>query len=175
MGYLARIAIRSDTFYIEAMNILNTDIIKNDQDVFWERSSLLDGLNYRPVLVLTSEFEHGSLEEEQLIGILKSGCRLLEEQYNLVQFKEDTKIAWHQMREQLEPRVVLLFNISPAQLGIAALLRLNEINSFDDCYWVPSLSLGLLAQDKALKGQLWTNGLKPLFVDKVKGEVLVRR
>ena len=157
------------------MNILNTDIIKNDQDVFWENSPLLTGLAYRPVLVLTTQFEHGSLEEEQLIGILKSGCRLMEEQYNLLQFKEDTKVAWHQMRELVEPRVVLLFNISPAQLGIAALLRLNEINSFDDCYWVPSLSLGQLAQDKALKGQLWSNGLKPLFVDKIRGEVLVKR
>ncbi len=157
------------------MNIINTDIIKSDQDVFWKNSPLLAELSYRPVLVLTSEFEHGSLEEEQLIGILKSGCRLLEDQYNLIQLKEDTKVAWHMMREQLEPRVVLLFNISPAQLGIAALLRLNEINNFDDCYWVPSLSLGQLAQDKALKGQLWTSGLKPLFVDKIHGEVLVKR
>lgn len=157
------------------MNIINTDIVQNKHDAFWENPGQLDGLMYSPILILTSEYTNGSAEEEQLFGILKSGCRLLEHQYNVVQLQPETNIAWHKIREQLEPRVVLLFNISPAQLGISALLRLNEINSFDNTYWVPTLSLAHLIQDKALKNQFWLNGLKPLFVEKVKGEVLVKR
>ncbi len=157
------------------MKIINTDIIPAANDVFWQDNSLTEGLSYRPVLILTSEFDSGSAEEEQLIGILKSGCRLMEAQYNLIHLKQDTHIAWHKMRDQLEPRVVLLFNISPAQLGISALMRLNFINNFDNCYWIPTLSLTHIMQDKELKGQLWNNALKPMFVEKTHGEVLVKR
>ena len=157
------------------MNIINTDIVSSTQDVFWDKVSQIDGLEQRPVLIVSSEYGQGSKEEEQLLGILKSGCRLLDEQYNIIQLKEDEKAGWHQLREQLAPRVVLLLNILPAHLGVAALLRLNEINRFDNCYWIPTVSLAQLMQDVTIKGQLWNNALKPLFVEKLHGDVLVNK
>ena len=157
------------------MNIINTEVITNAQDVFWQAPVATTYMEARPVLVISADYGAGSAEEEQLTGILGAGCRLLTEQYNIITLAPDQQMAWHRLREQLQPNVVLLFNVSPQQLGISALFRLNEINSFDGAFWAPSLSLTQIMQDKALKGHIWNNALKPLFVDKAKGDVLVKR
>lgn len=154
------------------MNILNTDIIKSTQDVFWEEISQIDGFGPKPVLILSAAYESGSSEEDQLNAIIKAGCKLTEQQYNLVLLNEYDQVSWRKLREDLHPKVVLLFNISLSQLGIAALLRINELNNFDSCFWVPTISLERLAQDKELKGYLWNNALKPLFVTKTHGEIV---
>lgn len=157
------------------MNIINTDIVNGDYDIFWNMPAEIQDMEPRPVLVLTADYAAGSAEEEQLTGILSSGCRLMSTNYNIIKFPADMKTAWHKLRDKLEPRVVLLFNIHPQQLGISALFRLNEINSFDNCYWAPTLSLTQMIQDKVLKGQIWNNALKPLFVDKVHGDLLIKK
>ena len=157
------------------MNIINTDIVTSANDVFWQSPAATTYMDARPVLVVSSEYAAGSAEEEQLTGILGAGCRLLTEQYNIITLAPGQQMPWHKLREQLQPNVVLLFNVSPQQLGISALFRLNEINRFDGAFWAPTLSLTQVMQDKALKGQIWNNALKPLFVDKVKGDVLVKR
>lgn len=157
------------------MNIINTDVIDASQDVFWSDPEALLKAEPRPVLILSADYAAGSAEEEQLTGILGAGCRLMSEQYNIIKLAEHANIPWHKLREKLQPRVVMLFNISPRQLGISALFRLNDINNFDGCLWTPTLSLTQIMQDKNLKGQMWNNALKPLFVDKLHGDVLVKR
>jgi len=84
------------------------------------------------------------------------------------------KAAWHMLREQLDPKVIFLVGVSPAQLGISALFQINISNRFDDRYWLPTLSLEQLEQNADMKKQLWTGGMKPLFVDKIYGEILSR-
>lgn len=157
------------------MNLINTDIINNGQDAFWDVPAAATYLDPRPVLVLTPDFTPGSGEEEQLSGILSSGCRLLTDQYHVIEIGANDKLAWHKLRDKLQPRVVLLFNISPQQLGVSALFQLNGINNFDGAKWVPSFPLTQIMQDKNVKGELWNNALKPLFVDKTHGDMLVKR
>lgn len=157
------------------MNLIKTDIISSREDAFWEQPAAALYLEPRPVLVLTSDLTPGSGEEEQLRGILSSGCRLLTEQYHVIEAGPNDRMAWHKLREQLQPRVVLLFNVSPQQLGVSALFRLNDVNNFDDARWVPSFPLSRIMQDTAVKGELWNNALKPLFVDKKYGDPLVKR
>ena len=154
------------------MQIINTDIIKDTQDVFWDKPLALRELPESKVLVITGKYQHGGKEEEQLLGILRSGCRLSGDQYNIIQLMDNEQIAWHYLKEQLKPRVVLLFGVMPSALGVAALFRLNDINNFDNCFWVPSVTLGQLIEDVTYKSQLWGNALKPLFADKQYGDIL---
>ena len=154
------------------MDIINTDIVKSAQDIFWQEMPDYGILSAKPVLVLSAPFAAGGPEEEQLNGILRSGCQLTEGQYNVLQLQAGEQVAWHKLRETLQPKVVLLFNVIPSQLGIASLFRLNEINRFDSSFWVPTFSLAQVIEDKNVKGNLWNNALKPLFVGKVHGTLV---
>ena len=153
-------------------DIISTPIIDSSTDSFWNEAPQLHGFTPRPVLIISASYNQGSAEEEQLTTLVRSGCKLNPEQYNIVQLGEGQKLAWYRLRDQMAPRVLLLFNIMPAQLGIASLFNLNGINRFDGAFWVPTLSLTHLIQDKAMKGQLWNNALKPLFETKTHGELL---
>ena len=154
------------------MDIINTEIIRSTQDVFWDAVPQLLGLGAKPVLIISTPFVTGDAESEQLKGILTSGCQLNDSQYNIMHLAEGEHVAWHKLRDELQPKIVLLFNVMPAQLGISSLFRLNEINRFADGYWIPSLSLNQIIADKALKASLWNNALKPLFVGKQHGELV---
>ena len=154
------------------MKIINTDIVTAEQDIFWNNIPRIERLTVRPVLILSPAFEEQSTEADQLNSILKAGCKLNEEQYNIILLKDGEKLSWYRLREQLAPKIILLFNVLPAQLGISSLFRFNDINNFDKCLWVPTVSLQILIQDKTLKGQLWNNALKPLFDTKVHGDIV---
>ncbi len=154
------------------MNILNTDIIKSEQDIFWQKPGQAHSLSPKPVLIISTPFQSGDAESQQLDGILKAGCKLDEAQYNIVHVAEGEKMSWYQLKESLQPRVVLLFNVLPSQLGIGSLFMLNEINRFADGFWVPTLSLSQIMEDKVLKGNLWNKALKLLFADKKHGELV---
>ncbi len=152
--------------------IINTQIVPLSQDVFWAEFPGIKSMQPRPVLVLAPPFSPGSAEEEQLNGILRAGCKLTEQHYNLVHIEPSAAAPWHQLRDTLQPKVILLFGVSPEQLGIRALFKLNDINQFDRLYWIPAVSLSHLQQDKTQKGLLWNNALKPFFETKVRGDVL---
>ena len=154
------------------MNILNTEIIKNTQDIFWEEVPRISGAAPCPVLVLTAAYLPGSVEEDQLNAVLKAGCKLLEHQYYVVMLSDGERMGWKKLKEALQPKVVILFNVAPTQLGVASLFKLNEINNYDGCFWIPTLGLERISQDKELKGFLWNNSLKPLFVAKTHGDIV---
>ena len=156
------------------MNILNTDIVNSTEDIYWDEIPRISQNQPKPVLILSAEYLPGSNEDDQLRAIMNAGCKLTADQYNVVLMTPNEKIAWRQLRQAVQPRVVLLFNVTPANLGISALFRLNELNNFDGCFWIPTFSLERISQDKELKGYLWNNSLKPLFVNKTHGEIVGR-
>ncbi|NDC42659.1 MAG: hypothetical protein EBZ77_14110, partial [Chitinophagia bacterium] len=102
--------------------IFNTDIIPQSVDADWQLPVLVSGWEPRPVLAIAPAFDSatGAEEQQQLLGILKAGCKLTDQQFHILQLGGGEKMAWHQLREYLRPNVVMLFNIHPAQLGIAA-------------------------------------------------------
>lgn len=153
------------------MQLINTDIVKPHTDIFWQQPASISGLAPGPVLAITAAFANQP-EYDQLTGILKAGCKLGEQHYNVVQMAAGEQIAWYRIRQALQPKVVLLFNIFPIQLGISALFRLNEVNKFDGVLFIPSVPLGLLITDKTAKGQLWNNALKPVFEGQAYGNLI---
>jgi hypothetical protein len=108
----------------------------------------------------------GDQDQVQLNKMLQA-CQLTEEQFYILHI--DKPWPWHKLREKLKPKVVLLLGVHPNELGISALFRLFIPNHFDDCLWIPSLSLADLEKQPDTKKQLWIHGLKPVFVDKTIG------
>ncbi|MCW3122886.1 MAG: hypothetical protein JWQ38_2378 [Flavipsychrobacter sp.] len=151
---------------MEHVNIIRSEIINNKYDALWEDiSPLIDGAEARPVLILVNECDANSTEDTQLRKMLDA-CKLAPEQYNIIRLQKDQQVAWHQLREKLEPKVVFIIGVMPVQLGISAFFRLNEPNNFGDCTWLPTLDIRELEKFADVKKQLWVSGMKPIFIDK---------
>jgi len=152
------------------MNIIKSDLVDIKYDAFWEDvAAITIEAGPKSVLVVINDHEQGSQEQVQLQKMLEA-CKLTPAQYNIVKVKTGQLVAWHKLRELLDPKVVFLFGILPAQLGISALFRLNEPNRFNDRIWLPSISIAEQEQFPDLKKQLWVSGMKPVFIDKAFGE-----
>jgi hypothetical protein len=148
------------------MNIIKSDIISAENDVFWnDISTAINDAEPRPVLVLVTSYEKGGVEETQLLKMIDA-CKLTPDQYTIVQLEQEQQIAWHQLAARLNPEIVFLIGIKPIQLGISALFCLNEPNRFNDKVWLPTLSIRELEQHKEVKKQLWVNGINPVFINR---------
>lgn len=146
--------------------IITSEVIKSEQDVFWEDISAVIGeLPHKKVLIISSAFAAGSDSETQLQKML-GACQLTDADYNTIQLDEGQQVAWNKMRDLLQPEEILLVGVMPKDLGISALFRLNSVNNFDGIKWIPTLSLPNLEQQPNAKKELWLQALKPLFVDK---------
>ncbi|HXS38511.1 MAG TPA: hypothetical protein VN721_17540 [Flavipsychrobacter sp.] len=152
------------------VNIIESNILGESWDSFWADidNIVIEG-SLKPVLILTKKYE-SSAEEIQLQKMLQA-CNLVAEQYNILQLQEQQLVAWHQIKEKLSPKFILLIGTSPSQLGISALFKLNEFNHFSDCIWIPTLSLKEWETQPETKKQLWTGGLKPIFIEKSFGNI----
>ena len=155
----------------EYVNIIKSDIVLPQYDVLWEDiGSLLPGCHPKPVLVLVKRFADNSQEAAQLQKML-DGCKLTETQYNVVQLGDGQQAAWHKLREELQPKIIFMIGVMPAQLGISAMFQLNVPNRFGDCIWLPTLSLSELNRiGDDVKKPLWNNGMQPIFVSKAYGD-----
>jgi hypothetical protein len=114
------------------------------------------------------QFAQGSAEEIQLKKMLQA-CQLQEEDYNIIQFNEDIKLAWHLLRDTLKIKTIILLGVSPDQLGVSAQFMPHQVSRFNGCVWIVTGSLEQLMQHQDIKGHVWSYGLKPVFIDKVFG------
>jgi CheY-like chemotaxis protein len=154
------------------MDIIKSDIVSSEHDAYWGAIGGPAGkMTPRPLLVLVSHSEGDTVATTQLQKMLDASG-LSAEQYNIVSVADGEQIAWHQLRHHFKPGVVFLLGVLPAQLGVSALFRLNEPNRFNDTIWLPTLSIALLAEHADAKKQLWLAGMKPIFVDKVYGDIV---
>ena len=150
---------------MEYTNIIKTDIVDNRYDVFWEDvAEWCSGLTPRIVLVVVHDCAKGSAADAQLQKMLDA-CKLRPEQYNVVRLQPGQMAAWHKLRDALNPQIIFMIGIMPAQLGISAFFNLNEPNHFNDRMWLPTVALDELEKHADVKKQLWASGMKPLFVD----------
>jgi hypothetical protein len=156
---------------MEYADVIKSDIVSSKYDVLWDDiSSVTTGLEKRPVLILVTGCEAGSEEDAQLQKML-GACKLSTEKYNVIRMNEGQQIAWHQLREKLDPKFIFLIGALPAWFGISALFNLNSLNSFNDRIWLPTLSISQLEKEPSVKTNLWNNGMKPLFVEKKYGDL----
>lgn len=151
--------------------IIETDILSDEWNTFWDKLPETKGpLEPKKVLILSAPFGANTSEATQLQKMMQA-CNIREDQYNVLQLNEGEDIAWHQLQFHLKPGVILLLGIQPSRLGVSALFRINEPNRYNECIWIPSLSLSELELNPEVKKQLWLQALKPVFVDKSYGEI----
>lgn len=147
-------------------NILETPVITNNWDIFWDADNLPK--QQAEVLVITNPYAPGSPEDTQLQKMLQA-CQLDMRECCIFAMHINVQAAWHRLRDAVAPKAILLLGVSPQQLGISAMFRLFSPNKFDERIWIASPSLTELEQQPEAKKQLWVNGLKPVFVDKSTG------
>jgi hypothetical protein len=148
------------------MNIIITDTVDTKYDPLWDNlPDHISALGKKPVLVIANEPAPGNAELQQQQNIINA-CNLADDKYNIITLKQDELISWNHLREALDPKIIFLIGVMPAQLGVSALFGLNSLNNFDGRIWLPTVSTGELELHKELKQQLWNNGMKPLLKDK---------
>jgi hypothetical protein len=146
------------------IDIILSPVVSSNWDVFWEElPEQVRANEAADTLVISTVYAAGSAEEQQLQKML-GACKLSPEQYRVVQLAEGQHMAWHRMRELLQPTKVLLLGINPAQLGISALFIAHEVNNFDTVQWMPTVALPQLLQDNNLKQHLWTNVFRKVYL-----------
>ncbi len=153
----------------EIPHLINTSIINATHDALWQPEALSQrGLTPKQVLVITTSTSENNDENQLLLKILDA-CKLTTEEYNHITLAKDETIAWHQLKEQLQVRSVILFAIEPQALGLSVHFMPHQTNRFSDCNWIYTTSLSEINQRQEIKAHLWNYGLKPVFIDKIYG------
>ncbi len=146
-------------------DILHTPLVPRATDDLW---TLPDALQVsgtgKDVLVISQPYRQGSGDEIQLQKMLQA-CKLGPERYDIFFLDEGKLLSWHKLRDAMQPKYILLLGVLPEQLGISAMFRLYTPNGFNDCTWIPSISLAELENQAEAKKMLWQNALKPIFAD----------
>jgi hypothetical protein len=154
------------------MNIINSEILTSKHDVFWDEVPQMAGnIKAIPVLVITEQLSPANTDRAQLHKML-AACGLSDGEYYILELQSDALVAWHKLHALFQPRVVMLLGISPAQLGISALFRMCEPNRFDDAIWLAAPSVTNMEQQPDVKKQLWHSGMKPVFIERLFGDVV---
>lgn len=149
----------------EIPKIITSDTLDNTTDDFWvDLPQEMGAIGKKEVLIIAEKMDENSPEKLQLEKII-SACQLEQDSYYLIALNKEEQIAWHKLKTSFEPKTVLLFGILPQKLGISSLFRLNSVNNFNDCTFIPALSIAQMEEQLEAKKQLWTNALKPHFVD----------
>ena len=147
------------------INIINTDVVLSRHDVFWkDLFPENETVEPREVLVLIRSENYGQAEQEVLNKLL-AGCKLEPAQYHIYKVNVP-EIAWYSIIDHFKPRIVISFGFGPVQLGIAALIAINQVNHFGGCLWVPALSIADMTNFPEQKKVLWEQALRPLFIEK---------
>jgi hypothetical protein len=145
-------------------DIINTNIIPARWNEMWTEQELLKNLQARPVLILTTPYQPDSPEATQLQKMLDA-CKLQREDYNLLSINDNQLVNISILQQTFNLNTVFLIGVLPYQLGIVADLALNYPNRFNDCIFIPALSLSAMEQQPQFKSRLWNDALKPVFIE----------
>ncbi len=149
-------------------SIIKTNIISDKYNIFWDDiSQFTAGMKPLDTLVISQPLANDT-ERQQLQKMLQA-CTLSPADYNLLEIGADTNVAWHQLRDALKCKNLLLLGIEASQLGVSIYFMPHQVNRFNDCSWIPTLSIPQLEQNTDVKKHLWNYGLKPVFVEKAHG------
>lgn len=144
------------------MNIINTEIVNSGNDVYWQGLPARFGsLPQRRLLTVV-----GAGNDAAMVQRMLDACKMDSDEHVTVSLEAGEQVAWHALRTAVQPSVVFLVGVAPSQLGVSALFKLHELNSFDDMIWLPAMPTAHLAQHDAERKQLWSQAMKPLLLDR---------
>lgn len=122
------------------------------------------GNNARHILVLVQNRDFAFLPDHELsffTGIL-AACKLSMEDVALVNLNNNPEVSGRQLTDFFKSRIVFLFDIEPASLGLPVNFPQYQLQPFAGTTYLYAPSLAKLEGDKLEKSKLWVC-LKRLF------------
>ena len=96
-----------------------------------------------------------------LLNSILLACKINSQEVKLIHFnRENTN--YKELSSTFNPSFVLLFGISPAEIGLPLMFPHFQLQNFDKITYISSPALDKLENDKTLKINLW-NALKQAF------------
>jgi hypothetical protein len=114
------------------------------------------GKNLQHIVILVN----GDEEPELLENILKS-CRLNIDDIAIVDLSRNPP-DYKNLVSRFQPKLVILFGIKPAQIGLPMNFPVFQLQSFTTTKYLHAPSLPILKSDAVLRSKLWVT-LKKLF------------
>jgi hypothetical protein len=122
------------------------------------------GNNRKNILILAEEKEAPELRDKALdflTGILNA-CKLSLEDVAVINRAAYPELSYKELVARLQPKVILLFDITPTTLDLPLDFPHFQIQPFSGVSYLSSPGLAELENDKLLKSKLWVS-LKRLF------------
>ncbi len=122
------------------------------------------GNNQNLVLVAVDYAGVTHLPDPQLEFLLQllGACKLSLNDVALINIHNYTDIDYKGILTHFNTKIVLLFGLTPAQLGFPFNIPAYQVQAFADYTIIHSAPLHILQTDKSAKSQLWA-GLKKIF------------
>ena len=123
------------------------------------------GNNQRQVLIVVDNKEILHLPHDELIFLLDilAACHLTIEDVAILNLDKNQPVAYTDFNEQLKPAKVLLFGVSPGQVGLPLEFPLYQVQHYNRQTWLAALKLQAFKDNKDEKTKLW-NCLKQIFL-----------
>lgn len=122
-----------------------------------------EGSFARKVAVLALQEPNSAANREFLTKVLSAANLNLAQDTLLAEIPAQEPVSIAPDLQQRKPGQVLVFGISPAQLGLSIQISLYQPTAFYGATWLFADALSTLEPDKNRKSQLW-NGIKTMFL-----------
>jgi len=122
------------------------------------------GENKKKTLVIVRYSDAVHVPDKQLSFLTKllAACNLNLADVAILNFQDHSSSEFNEILNFFKPKVVLLFNIEPAEFGMPMIFPQFQVQGFKNVVFVSSPSLQVIEPDKTLKGKLWIC-LKKIF------------
>lgn len=141
-------------------------ILSNELLFFAAEKSALDhseGGFARQLMVLALAEPMATTNRDFLTKVLAAANLNLAQDAVFAEIPSNEPVALAPDLKLREPKQVLVFGISPAQLGLSVEVQLYQPLQFYGSTWLFADKLSVLEPDKQKKGQLWT-AIKQIFL-----------
>jgi hypothetical protein len=122
------------------------------------------GENKKKTLVIVRNADAVHIPDKQLSFLTKllAACNLNLADVAILNFQDHSSSEFNEIINYFKPKVVLLFDIEPAEFGLPMIFPQFQVQGYKDSLFVSSPSLEVIEPDKTLKGKLWVC-LKKIF------------
>jgi len=122
------------------------------------------GENKKKTLVIVRNADAVHIPDKQLSFLTKllAACNLNLADVAILNFQDHSSSEFNEIINYFKPKVVLLFDIEPAEFGLPMIFPQFQVQGYKDAVFVSSPSLEVIEPDKTLKGKLWIC-LKKIF------------
>lgn len=133
---------------------------------FSEEKSRLNflGSNEKKIIFIGKDNQNKFLGDAQMkfLNDLLNACGLTMADIAFLNFSEKNAFTYRDLTEQLNPKKVLIFGVTPKELDLPFTIPFFQVQNFYDQVYLISPALEEIQLNKELKKELW-NGCQKIF------------